>query len=1589
MASPNRCSLAALIQLGIWRCGAAVTFQYNQQGYEARIEVDDKGTYLFVYSDDTSVRGRDPSAFVKNCVLRKTGSRPARLSGAELLRYEHRSMRSWWQSSKRQKAVDSEAPVSRVVLLSNEQFEKHDASKQSAVASKRIAVDDSHARKECASLVHAKVAWRPRVSPSGLGRYFHLNCERYLVLSTMPRAKQNQLMSSSSGNANDGDSALFMTRRAALMHGGLAWEDRIVAMMGSERVVAPARRGDSFSYAETVELLRATPAGKTIFQSTLYIPYSFYGTLSSDRVQFSQTHPDFLELLDDPNDADGRLLYVIDAKSAHHAKFGHRVQVAFYALLLEHIIASERIEKLRVAEHGGVWLKGARRAESFALAGVEKVLCDYLYRNAASSRPSSILSPLERTLFVGRPSDAHWHMNDAACNGCDFLAACRSEASAHGTLSSAAYLNESTARTLRTLREHKLAKHERHSEIEDCHRLLSSAAAADGDNEFGESPLDSDPIAQTLLAVARPRIAAAALQRMVPTGYVDVDFPSVEDVAFYLTAHVDPLSGDVLAWALLAEYSARAADLLQCDARVFDHGADFRSLIVCVAARLRAVHDVNLAVAAAQLSAQCYMFGQLELSTLHRMLVEHALNDGASSPARDRELDAALSVVLMVLVHSSDWLSFGNTLPKLRDDSNMPFVDLPPYTPSQKQAPAESSSSAAPPSPAKRKSKTQIHPIRSIEQFCISAYALPVFPSLDLAACLEHVVGVPAQSMLGVADDTGDDAIYVLAQRGDEARLRAALRARLEGTRALVGAIRRADSPCKPLYRLAPFGIRSLFDYSHRYLSRMAFVLQYEATSECAKVRASRSPVRAARVLSGASIPLELVRVERCNPKRGGTRATKSLTFGVLFRLRALGGGARLPDEDFGNSFPHVVSTDDSDGELQLRTFDDMHSFQYTSPSWAMRARLGFVHVVRTSAAAADGGGGYLIEARVKVLGRHASALFEARTERARSALDEGDVAVDAEHMTHSSFLLHRRYCDDFAFANLQDHLWRMEGTLRRASIPLSLHIVESVRAWAKPDVLDGPAADDDGSGGVDPYDMRRYEATQPFSPYSAEYRAQVAACAEQFERVGALALTPSQCAVRDKIERNRLTLVHGPPGTGKTHSLALIVLTMLEAYRRLAQPCTVLLTAFTHLAIENLLGQMARMQSALVRSGAIDAPMHLLKLSEWKSSAEASPPPGIDVLRVSSRGGVDAGNLPMQSVVGGTVWALRRAFYWRGAADDNAIAANMLVVDEASQLPVVEATLPINMVDRQCGRIVLAGDWHQLGPIRHADYPPTADSIGIEGPPLHVSILECLRAVLVDASLDVDHIGQLHENFRMNAPLCRFSANALYGRRYASVHPDRRLPWQREHVASSSSAAAASSSFALSKSLGQVADAIANDADPSHSLTVVRVPRANQTVAFNEHHVEPRLIALLAADMWRAYAASSGEARQTDFWQRHLFIVTPRHVQRLAVRAALCRVGFDERLLNVDTVEKMQGQEADVVIVAYSMWTDEQLSHSDFVYHRNRINVAVTRAKSKCIVVLHDALIEPMSSILDNIITSAGFEYLTQLTHSSFNIFL
>jgi len=243
--------------------------------------------------------------------------------------------------------------------------------------------------------------------------------------------------------------------------------------------------------------------------------------------------------------------------------------------------------------------------------------------------------------------------------------------------------------------------------------------------------------------------------------------------------------------------------------------------------------------------------------------------------------------------------------------------------------------------------------------------------------------------------------------------------------------------------------------------------------------------------------------------------------------------------------------------------------------------------------------------------------------------------------------------------------------------------------------------------------------------------------------------MTLSQLAAFEAVVDRSVALTWGPPGTGKTHFVALAVLCLAEAHRRGGRPYAVLMTAFTHAAIDNCLRKVAEIQES---RSVVGAPIAVGKLGRF----ELDRMDEVTLVEPSAGGSYLDSNA--FAVLGGTAWAIRKGIPIE--------RAHLLVIDEGSQLKVPEAAIPIRRL-RSDGRLLVAGDHLQLPPIVQGAYP----DLGDDEPLLHRSIFEALRGRKSNSPLVVS----LLENFRMNGTLCRYPAGQIYDPRYDSADDEIR----------------------------------------------------------------------------------------------------------------------------------------------------------------------------------------------------------------------
>src|SRR5436305_11686976 len=107
------------------------------------------------------------------------------------------------------------------------------------------------------------------------------------------------------------------------------------------------------------------------------------------------------------------------------------------------------------------------------------------------------------------------------------------------------------------------------------------------------------------------------------------------------------------------------------------------------------------------------------------------------------------------------------------------------------------------------------------------------------------------------------------------------------------------------------------------------------------------------------------------------------------------------------------------------------------------------------------------------------------------------------------------------------------------------------------------------------------------------------------------------------------------------------------------------------------------------------------------------------------------------------------------------------------------------------------------------------------------------------------------------------------------------------------------------------------------------------------------------------------GQATLTpeSFWQHRLAIISPHRAQNIAIRAALESkdYGRDDA---VETVDRIQGKKREAIIASYTVADSEfALVEGEFIFSPERLNVTITRAKTKLLFIISRKLLDAIPS--------------------------
>uniref|UniRef100_A0A7S4HNP5 DNA2/NAM7 helicase-like C-terminal domain-containing protein n=1 Tax=Vannella robusta TaxID=1487602 RepID=A0A7S4HNP5_9EUKA len=108
------------------------------------------------------------------------------------------------------------------------------------------------------------------------------------------------------------------------------------------------------------------------------------------------------------------------------------------------------------------------------------------------------------------------------------------------------------------------------------------------------------------------------------------------------------------------------------------------------------------------------------------------------------------------------------------------------------------------------------------------------------------------------------------------------------------------------------------------------------------------------------------------------------------------------------------------------------------------------------------------------------------------------------------------------------------------------------------------------------------------------------------------------------------------------------------------------------------------------------------------------------------------------------------------------------------------------------------------------------------------------------------------------------------------------------------------------------------------------------------------------------------------------VFVVVPHRSQRSSIKQLLENEKYQNLNIKADTVDRMQGQEADIVIVSYLFFDALQVAtESEFLFDRRRLNVSISRAEKFCLFIGSESVFDPPVEVLGSPSCSDAYQHL------------
>ncbi|KAJ3049779.1 hypothetical protein HK097_009221 [Rhizophlyctis rosea] len=1306
-----------------------------------------------------------------------------------------------------------------------------------------------------------------------------------------------------------------------------------------------------------------------------------FASHGSNPISFGVFKPDFIEIHVAQTAENHRTIdwRVIDAKASRKVKISHQVQVGFYHLCIQSLLQSldpTVFTLLTFAENdaGEVWIP-----EPGIIPGNIPVPNQIF--------PIALLRPiLETLLFVDLPRilsqdlpSVRWHYNPL-CAGCDYSNRCRTETITGKTISNIPHLSfgdhKFMSQSLAYYR--RLGNTSPVTDLEDLHTLVHSGLGIEnGGNSFVSSMpataerlgmlmkvqgrIPNKPISQCDLDES-PILKAATEGKVAMLGRRTLIFPHHEDIAVFISLGLDPNTEQLYAFSISVIESTngqkrvvKEEDGVVALGDEADFGSTFTARLAGIIQDLLDLKGARAEEEIERVSVQFYVYSRIEYDALTTLLVTQACryDDGAEENKSyvDARIcigaildhsDVLLTTVQPELISSSLLFSVGSG--KLRKNDLERYVRLfegrgvslkgqtVEMLKERLKGLLEKVSRGGVAMGGKGGLARKLPKVVVVHEAVGAIVAMPTpgYFQLDASkAILIDGLGCGDAGRLGGTVDQSIEEEYKSWKENDPGGGRERLRWRRKAMQGVVDSLReRVEGWCNA----KGVDVSSILPNS-----ASAFVVAY---IELVKNRHLK------RLLFMRQFELMTELTTLIQDRTSNTRCIdlnylhpspiKSEDFTFVFTCTR---GSQFLDPETDEHFKWILVRDGTDAEM---AFDDLkyQDTYFTRLSLAeedkdVREAVCFARVVEV-----EGGDGGAVKVKL-------------RLRMAKGFTVKG-----------GKFKLRQRLVDYNTKKIVKNLVETEADAVNNESVPLFLQILDDVNKV----------------GRQTPANAKEDTAAERnlFTFYNEYYSLVGGSKFLQFQT--------SQRRAFQAILNQSLTIVWGPPGHGKTHTLALSTLRLMElsGRRRTPTSCRILMTACTHAAIDTFVNKLSFLLQRVRK-------IENMERGTWRDQVE------VHRLTSDQTSAPSPASLSNLCVVAGTVWSIYR--YMENHKDK--MDFDVLMIDEASQMPVADAAIPVRALSL-CGRanlegrskrIILGGDHLQLSPVLRGVYPK---SYGSSDPRLFGSILDCVMrdeeglAVSLSggmreprgAGLHGPLIHMLSENFRMVRQLCNFT-NSIY--RWGGDFEPMRVVQDRDVRNGIDEFLDDSGRMnGLDRGARRFLESVreSENALVTVQLEPVATEIGVEILPFEMHlQMEAKVVCEMVKGLRECFPE----------WK--VFVVTPHRAQRAVIGAMLRRCGAfvagedgKDDLMRVDTVERMQGDEAEIVVACYGFTTHlSQLENElDFVFHRNRLNVALSRAKNLCVLIASKTIMEPPIAALATPERREAFAHLKLFAETS-----